>query len=246
MNILIIGDSHTGALERGRVQLKRDGGLPKGVSWRIAPLGMGAAMNAPFWDIVDGRARVLDPRFRQRLARIPPVVGQTDVVGLQMPLWWGRLIRGLLEHDVLPYGYDGPGRRLSPKLWRHMIRADMRYTLGLGTFLKERGLPVFAIEPPTLRRSYRMAALLGAPTTLALLAEIREVQLEALTEAGIPVVWMPKDATDDAGYLIDAYGHEDPADTHHANAAFGIRMLHQCVPMAQSLMGQGAKTPVAG
>ena len=246
MNILIIGDSHTGALERGRAQLEAEGALPEGVSWRIAPLGMGAAMNKPFWEITGDRAQVIDPKFRQRLVKIPPLMGQTDVVGLQMPLWWGRLVRGLLENDMLPYGYDGPGRRISTALWHHMIRADTRYTVGLGLFLKERGLPVFAVEPPTLRRAYRMARLLGTATAMALLAEIRKIQLEVLTDAGIPVVALPADAIDDEGFFSDAYGHEDPTDTHHANAAFGIRMLHQMIPLAQSLVAQDAQTPVAG
>ena len=246
MNILIIGDSHTGALERGRAQLEAEGALATGVAWRIVPLGLGAQMNKPFWRIAGDRAMVLDAKYRERMAKIPPMKGQTDVIGLQMPLWWGRLIRGLAEHGVIPYGYDAPGRLMSRAAWRHLIRADMRHTLGLGVFLRDRGMPVFAIEPPTLRRSYRLAHRLGQVTTLALLAEIRDIQRGMLSEAGIPVAWMPQDAVDADGFLSDAYGHEDPADTHHANAAFGKRMLQQALPLAQSLMASGAQQTVAG
>ena len=248
MHGLIVGDSHTGPLARGHALLVEEGRLPPGIDWRFRALGSGRRMNAAFWKPRGAHAVMTDATYRQRVGKLPPDNPRPDVIGLSMPLWSGRVLRSLLEARMAPWDVDtGPtfaARRISHALFHRLIDADMEYTLGLALFLRGTGVPVFIVEPPRAFRAYRLVAEVGATPVLALQQAIRTYQARVIATAGLPVVWMPGDALDEAGFMRTEHAHEDPTDSHHINAAFGARQLLAGVPLMRALAA-GEAAPVA-
>ncbi|GAB4266201.1 MAG: hypothetical protein Kow0013_15110 [Pararhodobacter sp.] len=238
--LLIVGDSHTGALERGRARLAEAGALPAGIDWIVVPLGTGAGMNQPFWTPHRGRARLTQRGYRQRMPLIPPEDEVVDAIGLSMPLWYGRVLRGLIRSGVAPVGSGVAGRPLSRALFAHVVRSDMAFILDLVAFLRDGGLPVFAIEPPGIFRDNRFLLSHGAGDLLALQSAIQAVQRKALAELGVPCVDLPPEATDETGLMRSAFRHEDPTDRHHANAAFGALMIRRIADHLPALLAAQA------
>ncbi len=238
MQVLIVGDSHTGALERGRALLEQQDALPRGVTFRIVPLGTGARMDRPFWQDRGDHAVVVDKHYRQRLARIPPDDPRPDAIGLSMPLWPGRVMRSLLTEGTLPYGIAAQGRVISRALLRRIVEADMVHTMGLARFLQGQGLPVFVVEPPGVFRDYRFAAP-GLGPVVALQTAVHAIQRAEVAAAGLPVVAVPADAFDGDGVMRESHRHEDPTDLSHANAAFGAMMLLAALPILHEIAAPG-------
>ncbi len=243
MHVLIVGDSHTAALEHGRELLADSGALLEGIDWRVQPLGTGARMNTAFWHEEQGDAVIADPVYRKRLPKLPPDDPRPDAIGLSMPLWSGRVMRALITGDTLPFDLEAPGRRISNALLARIVAVDQQYILGLTRFLAGLGLPVFAIEPPRMFRDYRLLARATPAHALALQARIRALQAEAVKLAGASVVPLPAEVIDADGFMKAEYSHEDPTDTHHANAAFGALRLRQ---IADFLMADAPTRASAG
>lgn len=227
MHVLIVGDSHTAALEHGRAVLAGSGALPEGIDWRIQPLGTGARLNTAFWHEGHGGAVIADPQYRQRLSKLPPDDPRPDAIGLSMPLWSGRVMRALISGDTAPHDLGAPGRRLSNALFARIVAVDQQHILGLVRFLVGQGLPVFAIEPPGIFRDYRQLARVTPAHALALQARVRALQAEAVRRAGAAVVPLPAGTIDADGFMKAEFRHDDPTDSHHANAAFGVLRLQQ-------------------
>ena len=206
-------------------------------------------MNQPFWTRRQGPAgayaEILDETYRAHLARLPPDDPAPDVVGLSMPLWTGRVIRGLVRSEMLPYGVDGPGRPISRALLRKLVHDDQRYILELAALLHDQGLPVFAIEPPGIFHDNRFLLQIGAGTVLALWRDIRALMLEAVTGIGLEVLELPASMVDEDGFMRSTYRHEDPSDRHHANAAFGAEMIVLAGDLARRMAAgpSRARTP---
>lgn len=243
MHVLIVGDSHTGPLERGRLLLQARGEAPADIDWRIVALGSGARMNRAFWRARGDHAELTDARYRQRLARIPGDGPRPDVIGLSMPLWSGRVMRAMLSDAVLPFDLvepgAAPGRLISGALFRRIVMDDMAPSLRLATFLRAAGMAVVVIEPPGIFRDYRYLIKAPARVVLALQARVRAIQHEGLAAAGLPVVALPKEARDGDGFMRRCWRHEDPTDSHHANAAFGAVMLTRVGEAARALHRDG-------
>lgn len=232
MHVLIVGDSHTAALERGRQLLADSGALPEGIDWRIQPLGTGARMNTAFWHEDRGDAVIADPVYRQRLPKLPPDDPRPDAIGLSMPLWSGRVMRELISGDTVPHDFGAhdpgaPGRRISNALFARIVAVDQQYILGLTRFLAGLGLPVFAIEPPGIFRDYRQLVRVTPAHALALQARVRALQAEAVRRAGASVIPLPAGTIDADGFMKAEFRHDDPTDSHHANGAFGVLRLQQ-------------------
>ncbi len=232
MRVLIIGDSHTGALKRGLAL----GPWPEGIAIEVAPLGLGAQMNQPFWEDRGDHAVLLDPQYAALVPRLPPVDPRPDAIGLSLPLWSGRLIRVLVESWLVPYGAEGPGRRLSGALLRRLVQQDMAQIMALTRFLQGQGLPLFVIEAPRAFRVHRSVVLRGADFVLTMQRQIRAIQAAEIAALGLPIVYLPDSALDPDGFMSDRYAHEDPADTHHANAAFGALMIERSLPVMRQIL----------
>jgi hypothetical protein len=246
-NILIVGDSHTGALERGRAHLAETGALPEGVAFSIVPLGTGARMNRDFWQPEGAQARIIDPAYSAKMPLVPPEGATYDAIGLSMPMWSGRILRGLLTDGQAPLDAGGqgtPGQRpLSAAAFRRIVRADMGAIMGFARFLRAQGHAVFAIEPPRMFRHYRLLNTVSPGHALALQGAIRAQCRADVCDAGLALVDLPDWALDEAGFMRGAYANEDPTDRNHANAAFGARLLHDIAAALPAILTQQAAAP---
>lgn len=243
MQVLIVGDSHTGALERGRKQAAMAGLLPEDVHWRIRPLGSGRRMSARFWREEGGKAVLTDPEYARHMPVLPPDDPRPDVIGLSMPLWSGRVLRGLLEGGHRLVDTDGPGRLISRALFTRLVREDAAPAMDLARFLQGQGLPVFVIEPPRVFASHVHLTRYPAARVLGLQTAIRTLQRADIVAAGMEIVSVPAECLDDQGFMRAEHSSEDPLDNAHANAAFGLRMLHESLPLIRRLAEERASAP---
>ncbi|MCA2010468.1 hypothetical protein LCM17_03145 [Cereibacter sphaeroides] len=248
MRVLIVGDSHTGALNRGHERLVDDDRLPEGIHFDIHPLGSGARMHTAFWTQEGDVAVLTDPIYRRRIPVLPPDP-HPDAIGMSMPLWSGRVMRGLLQQGRtvagLPAAQSGAGPLISAAMLRVLVARDMAPALRLAEFLAGQGIPVFVIEPPAAFRAYRYVRHAGAEAVVALQSAIRQLQRDAIGAAGLPIVNQPAEMLDPDGFTAEVHAHEDPSDSHHGNAAFGALMLEACVPLLRQIASSAKDTHVA-
>lgn len=246
MQVLIVGDSHTGALKRGHDLMVQDGTAPDGITWRIQPLGPGKRMNTPFWKKAGDHAVITDLQYGKMMPKLPPDDPRPDAIGLSMPMWNGRIMRMILQSGYVVHGLPGQGHVMSRALLRHMVLSDMKYIMALGAYLGELGYAVFAIEPPTLFRHWSYVRPFGAETCLALQGEVRAIQRACVDEAGMPVIELPEGCILEDGFMDPQHRSEDPTDTHHVNAEFGALMLKRAVPYLRRIATAPASRNAVG
>jgi len=231
MKVLIIGDSHTGALKRGLDKLTESAdpsvGPSVGHDYLIRPLGPGANMAFPFWRADADSIEITNEDYHRQMPCVPPPrMRQPDAIGLCMPMWWGRSVSNMGKARVALAGLPS-GRAISYAVFRQMVLADMAHVLGLAETLQARGFETFAVEPPSAFRDNRLAPWFGMDWLLGHIKAHRAIMTEAMAERGIPIIRRPDHVSDDEGFTLQQYRHPDPQDAHHANADFGIVMLHQ-------------------
>lgn len=225
MKILIVGDSHTGALKRGLDELVAQNKMAPDVSMEIIPLAVGARLAYPFWDPKDGFASIHDDGHGRRVTRVPPDDGTPlAAIGLSMALWQGRVMRLMADGNLSLPGQPS-GRPISHAVFRQIVLADHQYILGLLAFLRGLDLPVVAIEPPAVFRDNRAVGRIGAERVLGAYRALRTIIRAELAAIAVPIVSLPADSLDDDGFMRSEFKHEDPLDPHHANPAFGKLMI---------------------
>ena len=104
MTVIITGDSHTGALEKGRQLLADRGDWPELVDMTIKPLGGGHIFPTPFFIDRGDHAEISDLQFRKRFKRLPlSGSANSDVIyGLAGPLHTARLRRRRAWSEFVP------------------------------------------------------------------------------------------------------------------------------------------------
>lgn len=225
MRLLIVGDSHTSALEMGRAAAVGTSALPADIEWSIRPFGPGRHLHTQFWEPRGDHALITNEEYAQRVRRLPPKGSQFDAIGLSMPMWHGRVMREFLDAGMTLPGLGGEGQVVSEALFRHIVLSDQKPSLDLAVFLRGLGYPVFAIEPPTVFRVNHYLSFFAPERVLGVVAAHRAVAGAALRRNGIPLVERPRNCADKDGFMWPEYKAKDPSDRHHGNAKFGIVML---------------------
>jgi hypothetical protein len=234
LKLLIVGDSHTGALATAREQGQAAGTLPDHVDWTIQPLGPGLNMRQSFWEPRGDHAEITDETYRKRLPRLPPEDARFDGIGLCMPMWFGRVLRDLVQGDLTLPGIADGGRMISAALFRDLVLRDQQPALDLAVFLRGLGTPVFAVDTPTVFRENRYLVRVSPARLLGIVAAHRAVMRAELARLGLALVERPEACTQ-GGFMRPAFRRKDPTDRHHANAAFGALMLDRIADRAPDL-----------
>lgn len=223
MKILVTGDSHTGALAHGAKQLRPT--LPDGVEVLVKPLGGGHILPTPFFEDRGTHAEIVDPEYRRNFHRIPPLAWPPDVIALSAPLWPMRVMHGMVwpKHSI-DSAVPG-GQPISRALFRRIVLADQRHVLGLCSLLTRVGMPVVAVSPPVMFRDHATLKHMAPGRVRAMFDLYREIMLGELAARDVPVIDVPPECLDAEGFMRPEYRHPDPKDEHHANAAFGERMM---------------------
>ena len=236
MKLLIVGDSHTGALEMGRAKREKAGEMPADVDLTVRPIGLGATLNTQFWAARDDHAEITDEECRKRMLRLPEDGEQFDAIGFSMQLWFGRALRGFVDSDLTFAELNDGGQVVSDALFQRLVLADQRPALDLAVFIRSLGTPVFVVDPPTVFSENRYLNRISSQRLLAFVARHRAVMLAELARLDIPVVERPPKATDDAGFMRPEFARNDPSDRHHGNQRFGVMMIRRILEQAPMLV----------
>ena len=240
MKILIVGDSHVGGLRGGYKQVKTK--IP--VDFDLRLLGNSKVLAGPFYEARGDHVAVTDPHYLERhqrapdqtLSRIPPEDISFDAIGLSMPLYPLRLMQRLLL-EGWRFGPVIPGqKRMSDSLLRQLVLADLRYISDLITFLRRAEHRVFAISAPGVF-SHNVLIQRGNVTAAELVDAFGAYNHHALAELerlGCDAILPPPSVFGEDGVMLDKYKHPDREDFHHANEAFGEKMLWQIAKWAKA------------
>ena len=235
MKILVVGDSHTGALNKGLVALVAAGRADLKSQVIVRPLGGGHLLPTPFFEDGGDHAIITEPLYAKNLARIPPDKGFAGVIGLCMPLWPMRVQNQIVWSDfcLMP---TQPGRHpVSEAVFRQIVLADQAYVLKLIDLLQRQGTRLIAVSPPGLFRDHGTVRKMPGPAALHMFQAYRTIMVDQLVARAVPIVDIPRQCLDAEGYMESAYRSEDSGDHHHANAAFGALMIDQIVRVVAGL-----------
>ncbi|WP_323036653.1 hypothetical protein [Pararhodobacter sp.] len=239
MKLLLIGDSHIGALKRGHDHLVAQNETDPAVSLTILPLANGANLSQPFWEPAEGYARIIDEEVRDRMDRVPPEGLSFDAIGFSMALWHGRVMRRMVGGNHCLPGMRS-GRPISRAVFRKMVEADHAHILGLLDHFHAQGQPVFSIAPPAVFRDSQAIGRIGAERVLGIFQAFQEIMRAELAKRVAPVIDFPPECLDDEGYMRALYKHPDPMDPHHANEAFGVLMIRRIEAWARAFADEQA------
>lgn len=232
MKLLITGGSHVASLRDGWQLLREAGAAPSDVEVDFVPLGGRLAGSGRFFERRGDGIVVTNERFRLRIARFSRQDTPYDAIGLSTP-FHSRGVWLATEWSTHALHPAPEGRQtVSRALLRRAVRDHNGQLVEFLALLREIGFDAFAIEGPKPFRHNPEIALAGHATVRAIDAEYHRTTLENLRERGIAAVCVPAQTCDADGCTLDAYRHERPNDTHHANAAHGALLMREVLAYA--------------
>ena len=227
MKILIIGDSHTAALQRGLKALRNRNALRDDVEILVKPLGGGHLLPTPFWRDAGDHAEITEPTYRTQFARLPPETPAVDVLALALPLWPMRVLHQMVGAKLVLADRSEGHATVSMAVFRQLVLADQQYVLGLIDLLIRIQMPCVALSPPVLFADHKVLNRYPTAQALRVFDVYREIMLSELAARVVPVINLPPDARQPDGFMRPDYRHDDVDDQHHANAEFGALMISQ-------------------
>ena len=237
-DILIVGDSHTGALNRALETLQETGKPRPNV--RVRPLGGGHLFPTEFFKDAGTHAEIIDPLFSRSFPRLPPENMTLGAIGLAAPLWPVRVVRELVWKGQGLAGHHGPHQPVSRAVFRQLVLRDQHYVLKLADLLQRNGLPVLAIASPSLFREFPLLKFHDPRDVMAMFEAYREIMFEELAARGIDAIDIPEGTRDSEGFMRPEFHHIEPEDVHHANADYGLLVLDQVTAWQESLAQRSA------
>ena len=233
MKILITGDSHTAALQRGLKALRAQGALREGVEVSVTPLGGGHVLPTPFWRDAGDHAEIIAPGYRAQFTRLPPQQPAPDVLGLCMPLWPMRILHRMAGEKLALADRVADHATVSKAVFRQLVQADQQHVLGLIDLFNRIRMPCVALSPPVLFADHKVLARYPAAQALRVFDTYRAIMLTELAARDVPVIDLPPEARQADGFMRPDFRHDNPQDAHHANAAFGALMIRRLQDWAQ-------------
>ena len=243
MRILITGDSHCGALYRGLVQLQNNKKTSPSVEIVVRPIGGGHLLPTPFFRDAGDHADMTAPLYRRNLSRLPPVAPDFDAVVLSMPLWPMRLLHQMTWGGFSLGEYLANRKTVSHQTFRLMVLEDQKYILKLIELLSRNGIRLAAVSPPRLFRDHPTLKHLPARQAQACFNAYLDTIKAELSARNVAVIELPDRVSDEEGFMLQKYRHEDPEDGHHANADFGALMIAEIDRWACSKAATTSKRP---
>ncbi|RMC36116.1 hypothetical protein C9E81_05270 [Paracoccus alkanivorans] len=202
------------------------------------PLGKGSAVPRKFYehDAEAGIVRTIAPGWQNTefTAGMQKSSSQRQLLVVSLPLNTSRILRDVSWHTHVPWQLRRSEAEtpLSDQLVERLIDQDSRYAIGFMTALIAIGLDAVVLEAP---RFFETASYLPR-TRLEVCQYIdalyRERVRAGLAAAGVGVIDQPAETISDRGTTRLEYDHEDPRDTHHANALYGQLALDRILSYA--------------
>lgn len=238
MTIIIVGNSHVGALHRGASQI--DGALDK---LKIAPFGGGKHQRTAFSVEKKGRVEFSDKYSRHILQDLTgrAYFDPEDVWGICMGTHNSPIYRDAFWRTAVPPGVPGPKKRpLSSAVLNEIILQHQVHILTFLKQLKQNGLRVFVVSSPNPRRDSTAANRgISLATIQTIDRAARRSFEEWLRAMDIPIINPPAETVDADGFLKDEFAqHVSPTgkpDGSHANADYGKLMVAKVLAELRAL-----------
>lgn len=241
IKVLVTGDSHTGALQRGKERIESREGLDAGIAITVQPLGGGHIQRTAFFRDRRDHLEIVNETYRESLQVFPVDDGDGApyLYGLCMSLHSTWIWRHEDWARFAPAGIAVGEAPVSNALLRAAVLDDVFYVLRFIDVLKRLGQRMFVVEAP--RPFVHHPAF--ETTRKEVIAHVdgyyRDVVLGELARRDVPVVRVPESCHDSSGFMVERYRHENPEDHHHGNAEYGelmIRRIEQfCLNWAASV-----------
>lgn len=227
--VMVTGDSHTGALRRGLDLLREQGWSAPGIEIEVVGMGNGADFTSQFFVDRGRHAEIVHPDYRRRVPILPRprAVARRTVHAWTGLFHFPRVWRAAEWSRFRPATVPGREAPVSRALVRDTVLGWFGPQLALLEVLQRVPVPVLALETP---RPFRHHPALRAvrPEVVAGLDRLCLATMAGELEArGIPVLRIPPECIDGEGFMHERWRHENPKDSHHGNAAFGAMMIQR-------------------
>ncbi len=232
--LVVIGDSHTAALELGRRAMIAAGREAEVEPIVVRDLGPAQFGGEPYFQFCGDHIEITHPEYRPQIERLPIPGMETARIGISQPFWSMRLVKRLIISERRCF-YPVPAPRpakpdwtpVTRSLFRRLVLEDQRYNLALIEHLRDLGADPLVVSGPTMF-AHNWAAQAGRKNLgLELTTEYRDVMANELAARGISVVDLPPGCIGPDGYMLPKFRDDDPEDPCHGNAAFGQLMFER-------------------
>jgi hypothetical protein len=225
MKILITGDSHTGALNRGWNKI--NGPDEKGsLDIKIQPLGTGAHLNTKFFEEKNGAAIITNEAYKKNFVEFPLRRGEY-IYGFSAPFHTIRVLRDIDWISNAPVHVVQNEAPITSSLLKQIFYNDQKYLLSFFDLLLKKQERLFVIEAPLLFRHNPIFRKGREDVLLYIDREYRSYIRTELENRNIHVIRVPDLCFDAQGYMRERYRHPSAQDPHHGNAEFGEIMMKE-------------------
>jgi hypothetical protein len=232
MKVLIIGDSHTAALEKGKKLLAEKSKLPDGIKLDIRCLGNHRIMRTPFFIDRGDYAEICNDEYRKQYNFFPPLSLKHDmenvVYGLSGLLFPGSVISWLSKFAA-PSQLVLNEIPVSNALLTQLVLDDCQYLLKFIDIILRTKQKLFVIEGPQFFRDAHISKNCRHQLIKYFNDYYRVIIKKELENRNIPVIALNPECYDEHGFMLEKYRHENINDKLHGNALFGELMLKKAI-----------------
>ncbi len=225
MRVLITGDSHTGALLRGKQLLENKNEWPQQVNLTIRPLGRSMINATPFFVDRGDHAEIRNEEYRKRFKRFPPAnMEKINVIyGLSGPLHTSRVLRHQAWSEFVPAPFTTNESPVSNALLNQVIQNDCQHLLKFIDIILRIRKKLFVIEAPL---PFKHAAKNIRPEVFTYVdSYYRNFIKQELKLRKVPLIAVDSECYDESGFMLECYRSPKENDMHHGNAEFGELMM---------------------
>jgi len=236
--VIVLGDSHTGALQRGLdLRLRERPDDARLASLQVRPFGPAHLMCTPFFEREGDHLALRPPEFRRRVPRVPFAHLRREAMPLHAlcaPLHAARVYRSLEWQRLDPPGIDEGGLAVSASMLARVVDDDQRHVMAFVEALLALQLPLVVMEPPRPYAHHPSVIGAGAARIVAVDAFYRARMRGWLASRSVPVIDVPADCVGPDGLMDPAYRNPSDEDQHHGSPAFGARMIDALLAWKES------------
>jgi len=243
MQILILGDSHTIALDKGSKLLVNSGRIPADTEIKAAYLYPGYKVGSEFYWKDENAIRFKGLKLKNKLKE---VLGSKQITATHKDIVFafssGFYHRGLIEtmlrEKLLPWDLmpEVKGvRRISSQEMHNLVLGFNKYLFKFFQDLQGFGIKFFLVAPPPPRADDRIGLIRPA--------QQGHIQIDPICRA-IVKTWYdqnnieyvtPPSETFRNGVLSEQYHETENNDDHHGNSNYGALMIERIISKAAEL-----------
>lgn len=234
-NILLVGESHIGAVKRGYNE------EPERFPWMsFASLGKGRIATTRFFEVDETKERVLiisEHWNKLEFSKLDKDV--PDLLVLSLPINTSRILRDVSWDTHVPWrlrqsDHETP---LSDAFVNRLIDQDSGYAIDYTVALAELGMNVAVLEAPRFFEDAGYLKHCRLDVIQFIDKLYRQRVVDRLGEKGVGVIPQAPHTISDMGATKMEFDNERQGDVHHANLVYGQIVLEQIQNYAIEQLG---------